>query len=171
MLGLDSKGLNSRCARRAFLIFPLPNFTYQGEIFWTIRFSKEQTRTAGLVTFFPCRGRPVGATKNPTEQVFSHIRRCVDSSTPKGKRDWRQNLGFNYVLTGTWTRHQSKLHHWQPSESLHALFSSNSSLQPEVHYYTQKSTSEKTVNNITVFPGHHIKCCGIQQREIPVNLH
>lgn len=30
---------------------------------------KEQTRTAGLVSFFPCRGTPVEATTNPNEQL------------------------------------------------------------------------------------------------------
>lgn len=48
-------------------------------------FSKEQTRTAGLVTFLPCRGAPVEATTNPTEQAFSHTGRCVGSPTPRGK--------------------------------------------------------------------------------------
>lgn len=36
---------------------------------------------------------------------------------------------------------------------------------------TQNSTSEKMVNDTTLFPGPHAKCCGIQQGEIPVGLH
>lgn len=128
---------------------------------------------AELMIPFLCRGAPVEATTNPTEQVFSCTGRCVGSPTLKGKGTgdgigasamsrpvFEQDIKAS-CITGS---HQKLLMYY-------SQFCFYSPLQFEAHYYTQKSTSEKMVNNTTVFPEHHAKCCGIQQGEIPMNLH
>lgn len=123
---------------------------------------------------FLCRGAPVEATTNPTEQVFSCTGRCVGSPTRRGKGTgdgirasaisqlvFEQGIKVS-LITGS----HPKLFMYYSQFWFYSLF-----LQFEAHYYTQKRTGEKMVNNMKVFAGHHAKCCGIQQQEIPLNLY
>lgn len=175
MVGLHSKGSpQQQMSCKGFFSIPhplSPNFTYKGEIFWTIRFPKEQTWRAELVISFLCRGAPAEATTNPSEQVSSCTGRCRGSPTLMGKGTGDGLRASN----SSWPVFEQGI-----KASLITATSSSSYiiqfwfysflLQFEPHYYTQKRTREKMVNNTTVFPGCQCRVLGIRQGETPVNL-
>lgn len=108
-----------------------------------------------------CSGAPVEATASPTEQVFSCTGRCVGSPKLRGKgmgdgirASARSQPQFEQgIKVSPISGSQQKLFLCYSEFGFYSLI-----LQFEAHYYTQKCTREKMVNNMTVFPECHGKC-------------